>query len=122
MNEQLREITEELLSELNQKKIKLGRIGKFNADAVKDSYVVITNTVKMIEIYAEDLEDFNGEGKREVAVAMLNEVIDIPFLPEFVEGALLGWSVDLAVDLFNRLGGQVWIDVFFGEEDEVVQE
>lgn len=117
-NEQLEQITEELLAELNQKKIKLGRIGKFDADAVKDSYTVITNTVTMIEAYAEDLEDFQGEQKREVAVNMLNEIIDIPFIPEFVESSLIGWSIDLAVDLFNRIGGQTWLEVFFGEAEE----
>ena len=53
---------------------------------------------------------------------MLNEIVDIPFIPEFVEASLIGWSIDLVVMVFNKIGGQKWLDLLFPSDDPVEED
>lgn len=116
--EEIKQLTLELFSEFEDIKIRLGRIGKFNADAVKEVYTIIVDVIQTIEEYSNNVQQLSGEDKKAVAVEMLNDIIDIPFIPDFVEGSLIGWSVDLVVDVFNKLGGQTWLDILFPGDDE----
>lgn len=49
-----------------------------------------------------------GEAKRRAAVALINAVVDIPWLPEPVEAVLFGLLVDAVVHLYNRWWGHNW--------------
>jgi len=54
-------------------------------------------------------EDLKGSDKKALAVAILNALIDIPFLPESVEGMLIGWAIDAVVSALNKLVGKNWL-------------
>jgi len=52
-----------------------------------------------------------GIDKRKFAIELINAIVDIPILPEFLEEKIIGLLVDFAVDIFNRKFGKRWIDV-----------
>lgn len=55
-------------------------------------------------LWAEkELRGKTGAEKRAVVVAKLNEIIDLPWVPEWVEGQLIGWLVDQVCDKLNIL-------------------
>ena len=119
--EQLEQITLELLAEFEDIKIRLGRIGKFSPEAVRECYNIIVDVVRLIEDYSANVQLLTGEEKKEVAVKMLNDVVDIPWVPEFVEASLIGWSIDLVIDLFNKYIGQDWLNLIFGDDEKESQ-
>jgi len=49
-----------------------------------------------------------GGDKRKAAVALINAAVDVPWLPEPLEGVLIGLLVDLAVHIYNRIWGHNW--------------
>ena len=62
-------------------------------------------------IEAEHENPFGGgSSKRDTAVAIINSLIDIPFVLEWLEGRMIGLLVDFIVDLFNRKFGKRWIE------------
>jgi hypothetical protein len=61
----------------------------------------IESTVIFVE---KTLTTGSSQDKRNMAVKLLNDVIDIPFVPESLEGIVFGWAIDLIVSSFNRYG------------------
>lgn len=115
--EEIKQLTLELFDDFEDIKIRLGRIGKFNAEAVAEAYSIIVEVIETVEEYSNNVQTLSGEDKKAVAVEMLNDIIDIPWVPEFVEGSLIGWSVDLVVMLFNKYIGKSWIDLIFPPDE-----
>lgn len=115
--EEIKQLTLELFSEFEDIKIRLGRIGKFNAIAVQEAYAIIIDVIQKIETYSNEVQQLTSEDKKAVAVEMLNDIIDVPWVPEFVESSLISWSIDLVVNVFNKVGGKAWLDLFFPPED-----
>lgn len=70
----------------------------------------ILGTVQMVEGYSNEVkavagaEAVSGSDKKEIAVKVINDAVDIPGVPEGVEGWLFGFLVDIVVDMFNREG------------------
>ena len=116
--EEIMVVVEQLKVDFEDLKIKLGGIGSFNPEAVAETYTIIQEVVKTIEGYSITIKTLSGEDKKAVALELINDIVDVPFVPEFVESALIGWSIDLAVDLFNKLGGKTWLDTLFGSTEE----
>ena len=49
-----------------------------------------------------------GAIRRQIAIDIINAVVDIPVLPEWVEQRVFGLLVDFAVYLYNRAFGHSW--------------
>lgn len=116
--EQIIALTAELFEDFEDLKIRLGRIGKFGPEAVKESYEIIIEAVRVIEDYSNNVQTMTSEDKKAVAVNLLNGIIDIPWTPEFVEASLISWSIDLVVDVFNKIGGNAWLEMLFPVEEK----
>jgi len=114
---ELKALTKELFTEFENVKIKLGGIGKFDATAVVEVYGIIQDVIKTIEEYSNTVGTISSEDKKAVATDLINDIIDIPWIPDFVEGALIGWSIDLVVNVFNKVGGQAWLITLFKKEE-----
>ena len=63
----------------------------------------IPAVVEAVERLAKDTQ-LVGDQKREVAVIILNRLIDLPWIPEKVEAVLFGLVVDAVVAAYNRFG------------------
>ena len=67
-------------------------------------------------LWAEtELKGKTGAEKRAVVVGKLNEIINLPWVPEWVEGKLIGWLVDLCCGKLNWLFGHDWKDADLDE-------
>ena len=115
--DELKELTALLFEDLKDLKIRLGRIGKFNPEAVQETYNIIIEVIKKVETYSVEVKTLTGEDKKKLAVEIINEVVDIPWMPEYIEAAIFGWSIDLLIDVFNKLGGKAWIDSLFQKDE-----
>ena len=50
-----------------------------------------------------------GDVKRDMAVNIVNSLIDVPYLPEWAEEKLIGMLIDFGVYLLNEKIGHDWI-------------
>jgi len=55
-------------------------------------------------------ENKSGKEKRAVAVKLINKAVDVPLLPEWVEGKVFGLLVDFTIYLYNQHFGHNWIN------------
>ena len=92
---------EELLGKLDEVKGKIAGVG-----SLKTAFDVVPDVVSLVEAEAADLA---GADKKQLAVAVLNKLIDIPFIPESVEAVIIGWAIDAAVAALNKLVGKDWL-------------
>lgn len=71
------------------------------ADAI---HAVISAVVDKVEEIAADIK-MAGAEKREVAIRVINLLVDIPYAPENVEAYIFGYTIDTIIrELNNRLG------------------
>jgi len=71
---------------------------------------LIQEVVKLVESIASEFGGTTGKEKKEIAIQAIQSVIDIPFVPEWVEDRVIVLLVDFIVDLFNRKFGKRWIE------------
>lgn len=76
--------------------------------SLKDAAELLPEVIRMVEAAAAD-EEIIGADKKKLAVTLLNKLIDIPMLPEAVEGMLIGWAIDAIVSALNKLFGKDWL-------------
>ena len=91
----------ELVTKLGELKDKIKGVTSLKAalDAIPD-------VIATVEAEGADLA---GADKKQLAVAVLNKLIDIPFMPASVESVILGWAIDAAVAALNKLVGADWL-------------
>ena len=58
--------------------------------------------LETIEIVEKEFGAGNGATKKEKAVNILNNLVDIPVIPEFMEKKVFGIVIDLVVFIFNK--------------------
>jgi len=66
----------------------------------------------VIEMAARTFEGMTGPDKKEVLVRVINRLIDIPFVPENVEGWAIEMLIDQVIDWLNKIKGKKWGDQF----------
>lgn len=76
-----------------------------NIAAIFDFFVEV---VKTIEEYANKAGGMTAKEKRDVAIHAINEVVDIPFVPEAFEDNLIGLVVDRVLAFLNHRFGHGW--------------
>jgi len=72
----------------------------------KEWFVKVEEAVKQAE-----LKFGGGEGinKRKFAIDVINAVVDVPFIPEFIEKEIIGLLVDFCVHFYNKWFTKQWI-------------
>ena len=76
--------------------------------AVSAAVSVITDVVERVEILGADLK-LAGTSKKELAVQIINTLVDIPWVPEAMEAQLIEFAVDAIVGAFNKKFGKGWL-------------
>jgi len=62
-------------------------------------FEIIINTIQTVE---KEIGSGQGETKKEKAVNIINNLIDIPIIPEFLEEKVFSLIIDLVVFIFNK--------------------
>lgn len=70
--------------------------------------VIIPAVVKLVESGAAAIGGLTGEQKRKLAVNVINELVDVPVMPEWMEATAIGWVVDSIVAWWNKNGTEGW--------------
>ena len=96
---------------------------KLQADIAKDFEAVKARKLGSFEeakelvvaavVGAEEIgKDFAlaGHQKKALVVEVVNHLVDIPGIPEFLEGKLIGFAVDLVIVAVNKLIGDAWLE------------
>lgn len=76
--------------------------------AVAAAVALMTNVIQHVEILGKDLT-LAGSQKKELAVAIINKLIDIPYVPENMEAIIIGFTIDAIIGAFNRKFGTSWL-------------
>lgn len=72
---------------------------------LSDLYAIIHESVADIQKLTKDVL-VTGKQKKDVAVAVINRIVDIPYLPEKVEEFILNYGIDLAIAQLKRLAAK----------------
>lgn len=68
---------------------------------------VVTEVIHVVERVGAEAK-LAGDKKRDLAVAIINELVDIPMVPEAGEAYIIGFIVDMLVGAFNKKLGKSW--------------
>lgn len=63
----------------------------------------IKKIIQTISDVEEKYQQLDGKSKKEKAVKLINDFIDIPILPESIEEKFISVIVDIIVEMFNQL-------------------
>ena len=84
-------------------------IKKLDLNSVKQVATIIDEAVTEVERVSKEIRAFSSKEKRQLAVDAINQILDIPLIPEFVEGKVIGLVVDVVVGLLNKWFGKNWL-------------
>ena len=96
-------LAEEVLADLADLKAEAKEV-----KGVKDALKILPAVIKKVEEVAGGVK-LAGEQKKELAVAVINKLVDIPWMPEPAEAFIIGMAIDAAVAALNRLLGTSWL-------------
>lgn len=65
---------------------------------------------RAIEMVAKDFPGLTSDQKREVTIKLLNELIDIPYIPNWLESSVIGMTVDVVIHTLNEFFGETWLN------------
>lgn len=80
------------------------------AQGLKGYGLIIPLVLAEVEEIRNDLNPLSGEQKKEIASRVLNLLINLPVVPEFIEARIFDIVIDWFVAFFNRSFGNTWID------------
>ena len=72
---------------------------KLSIDNLSDLWEILKSAVELAEGLWSGFEGA-GEDKRAWCIEILNSKIDVPLVPESLEGEIIGLLIDLAVSVF----------------------
>ena len=78
---------------------------------VDGAIAALPEVIRAVETKASEVTGMTGAQKKELAVEVINALVDIPFLPEKLEGILIGWAIDAVIAALNKLVGKDWLAV-----------
>lgn len=103
------EIATELVQQIKHQVLE---VKELNLGTFKGVFALVVLVVRFVERLACDGEIVKGD-KKELAIQIVDQFIDIPFVPAIVEKPLLSWIVGLLIDqvveAFNRTLGKLWL-------------
>lgn len=105
-----KEKVEAVKAKLNELKISVIKLKeqmwetKGVAPRLKLAIKIVPDVVKAVEAVSAEIPA-SGEEKKELAIKVINDLIDIPYLPETLEAVIIGFAIDVAVDAFNKAKG-----------------
>lgn len=103
------------MSDINKLADEIINSGKVVIDAAKGIHGVdgavkiIPGVIAEVELAAQKTQGMTSAEKKELAINIINRLIDIPLIPESVEAMLLGYAIDAIVAALNKLVGKDWI-------------
>ncbi|MFA5937644.1 MAG: hypothetical protein WC822_07255 [Candidatus Paceibacterota bacterium] len=77
---------------------------------IKDIHSAAEAVPQVVAFVEKHAADVKGADKRALAVAIINELVDIPLVPERIEAVIIGWAIDAAVAALNKLVGKDWLE------------
>jgi hypothetical protein len=86
---------------------KMKALGIENVKSFQDAILLVPKVVKLVE---EEQWILEAEDKKALAVEVINQLVDIPFLPEALEAQVFGVMIDVAVIVLNELIGKNWLE------------
>lgn len=87
-----------------------GVVEPVKAKDYKEAFEIGSMVIKEVEAYSSKVSKLSGEEKRQLAIDVLNTLIDVPVLPEFIEAIAIGKLIDVIVSILNRIFGRQWIE------------
>jgi len=85
-----------------------GNLKKVKGFDVPAIVAVLADVVLQVERMVPMVGKLSGEDKKQVAVAVLNEFIDFPLLPEWLEAKVISLLIDAIVGAANKWFGHGW--------------
>jgi hypothetical protein len=82
----------------------------FKKSEWKEAIPVFVSLIREVISQVEGLTHLTGDQKRELAVGILNKIVDIPLLTEKMEATVFGIIIDVSVGFLNNLFGKNWIE------------
>lgn len=78
------------------------------AGDIKDGGIkYIPDAIKSVEFMAIK-EGFKGADKKQLAISVINKLVNIPVLPEWLEEKIIGFAIDAIIQCLNKFLGKKW--------------
>ena len=107
------EITPEMLEQVYKKvqeTIDGLKVNKdWSASGISGQVDILQATLVEVEKTANEVGGLPGEQKKKLAVEIINKIVDIPVIPEWVEAKIIEYIIDIMIGFFNKHFSHAWI-------------
>lgn len=78
---------------------------------IEDAIRFIGEVIAKIEALAPEIGGLTGREKKKVAVVLVNEFVNIPFVPEWLEAKVFDYVIEAIVKTLNSYLGKGWLSL-----------
>lgn len=103
-NPDLQAITAKIYDEMRELSLQVGK-----ARGLAGLGYLIPAVISRVEEVQSVTAALTGDQKKEVAGRVLNLLINLPIIPEWIEAKIFGLAVDWFVEFFNRSFSKTWL-------------
>lgn len=111
--EEVKKVLEILKAQLTATKQKIADNDGWDIGDAKDVFEAVLVVVVAVEREAAVIGTLSSADKKALAVDVLNWLIDVPHVPEWIEGKILAIVIDLTVVALNRFFSKNWLSSIF---------
>jgi len=103
-----KELVKEIVGDIRELYGKIKTVKTLGPKSVGVAIDIIEDVTIAIEEHSDEFETLSGSAKKKLAIDIINELIDIPVLPEIMEAKIIGFIVDTVIRLKNKWLGKGW--------------
>lgn len=105
-----KEIAEQIYADLKAKYEELKQIKGWNEESIEHLGEIVTGVIIKVEEWTKLVESLTGKEKKDVAVRVIDQFVDVPYAPDFIERIAIGYCVDWMIRLLNKFLGKDWFE------------
>lgn len=106
--ERVGQVKKDVLAQMELVKLNPG----WDAGSINSKVDILQIVLVEVEKVSKEIGSMSGTEKKELAVEIINSLVDIPVMPEWVEAKVIEYVIDVAISLFNKWFGKLWLEKF----------
>jgi len=103
------ELVDKIIAEVSGVISKAKTVKKLDKASIGYLADVIQETIKQVEVVSSEVKKLSSKQKLQLAIDVLNKIVDIPYVPEFMEERILSIMISVAVEWMNKRFGKNWL-------------
>jgi len=82
----------------------------WSIESINGKVDILQATILEVEKTSKEVGGLSSAEKKQLAVDIINSLVNIPILPEWIEAKVIEYVIDIVIALMNKWFGHLWVN------------